>query len=483
MALKNVLLFGAGKSATVLIDYLINEAQENKWQVTIADADLQLILSKTKQRSFSEAIQLNITDNERRRELISKSDIVISMMPPALHILIARDCIEYGKSLLTASYADDEIKSLENLVKEKGLLFLCEMGLDPGIDHMSAIQLIESIKKEGGIISSFKSHCGGLVAPESDNNPWHYKISWNPRNVVLAGKAGAIYKLGGNVLEEKYEQLFDDSRTVKLESENNITFSYYPNRNSLPYIDLYQLPDATTFVRTTLRYADFMKGWKNLIELHLTDETPAYQTDGMTIQEFFKQHLAKYGFNQWLDEKLSQQFSTVDQSLKEMEQLIEHAKSAEDLENLKSDATILVANKMIAANLTLKQLFYLGLNDTETFINKGLCSAADVLQFILEKKLVLSKGDKDMIVMLHEIEYSIGNQNHLVKSSLLVKGEDEVHTAMAKTVGLPLGIAAKLILNGTITLTGVHIPISKEIYNPVLEELKKYGVVFKERIN
>ena len=482
MQQKNMLLFGAGKSATVLIDYLINEAERNHWNVIVADANLALIEQKTRNRPFSEGIQLDIKDENKRQELISNSSIVISMMPPALHILIAKDCLKYGKSLLTASYADEEIKLLEQTVKEKGLLFLCEMGLDPGIDHMSAMQLLNEIKSKGGEITSFKSHCGGLVAPENDNNPWHYKISWNPRNVVLAGKAGAIYKSGGNIIEEKYEQLFDGNRTVVLEAENDATFSYYPNRNSLPYIELYELPKADTFIRTTLRYADFMKGWNSIIELHLTDETPAYQADGLSLQDFYKQHFSTYGFNKWLDEKLGQQFSGVNERLENMTKLIESANSAEDLEALKSDATNMVSNKMVEANLMLKQLFYLGLNDAETFINKGLCSAADVLQFALEKKLALQDGDKDMIVMLHEIEYLLHNKKHLVKSSLLVKGDNELHTAMAKTVGLPLGIAAKMMLNGTITLTGIHIPICKEIYDPVLEELKKYGVVFKETL-
>lgn len=481
MTLKKILLFGAGKSATVLIDYLINEAEVNNWQVIVADADLQLALMKTKNRKFSDVIQIDINNHIKRKELISDSYLVISMMPPALHILIANDCIEFGKSLLTASYADDVIKSLESAVKEKGILFLCEMGLDPGIDHMSAVQILDDIKDKGGKITSFKSHCGGLVAPESDDNPWHYKISWNPRNVVIAGKAGALYKNEGKVVEEKYEQLFKGNRFVTLEAENNATFSYYPNRNSLSYIDLYELPEVETFIRTTLRYDDFMKGWNNIIELKLTDETPAYQTNGLSLQDFYKQHFSNYGFNKWLDEKLSLQFSGVNQSLEEMTNLIASAKSNDDLEALKSDATQMVANKMIAANLVLKQLFYLGLNDAETIINKGFCSAADVLQFVLENKLALQLGDKDMIVMLHEIEYVLNEKMHQIKSSLMVKGEDELHTAMAKTVGLPLGIAAKFILNGTIKLTGVHIPICKEIYNPVLNELKKYGVVFKER--
>jgi saccharopine dehydrogenase-like NADP-dependent oxidoreductase len=501
-SLKKILLFGAGKSATVLIDYLLNESASSNWQVIIADANKKLIEEKTNGHPLSLAVELDIQNHSRRQELVSSADIVISMMPPALHILIAKDCIASGKNLLTASYADDEIKSLEKEVKDKGILFLCEMGLDPGIDHMSAMQILDEIKASGGKVSSFKSHCGGLVSPESDNNPWRYKISWNPRNIVLAGKAGAIYKLKGKLVKEEYEDLFDPNRTVTLDEAGTESYSYYPNRNSLPYIDLYGLQDAETFVRTTLRYRDFMYGWKNLIDLHLTDESPFYETDGKSLQQFFKEHMTKYGFGEWLDQKLTERFSETKQLMENLMKLMETEEKAMvegeeipdnflmvdesgdlkniELEQLKSNTAAEMASKMHEANLILKQLFYLGMDDDQTRINKGLCSAADVLQFSLEKKLALEPGDKDMIVMLHEIGYISDNENHSIKSSLTVKGNDHIHTAMAKTVGLPLGIAAKLILEGTIRMSGIHIPVQKEIYEPVLQELKKYGVEFIE---
>ena len=429
---KNILLFGAGKSATVLIDYLIEVAGEHNWLLTVADANQSLIEQKTKNRPFTESIALDITHEGDRKLLISKSDIVISMMPPHLHILIAKDCITYKKSLLTASYEDDQIKSLGDAVEKNGLLFLCEMGLDPGIDHMSALHLINKINSLGGEITSFKSHCGGLVAPESDDNPWHYKISWNPRNVVLAGKSGAVYKKNNQLVKEDYQDLFDASRTITLTDNGNETFSFYPNRNSLPYIELYGLEHAHTFIRTTLRHPAFVKGWKHLVDLDLTNETILYPTDHISLKDFFSAHSIKN-------------------------------------ENQKPDA------------LMAEQLLYIGFEDTETIINKGNCSAADVIQFCMEKKLALHPGDRDMIVMLHEIEYQINGKNHTVDSSLIVKGDDHIHTAMSKTVGLPLGIAAKMILNGTIQLTGIHIPVIKEIYNPVLEELNKQGISFKER--
>ncbi len=432
--MKNILLFGAGKSASVLIEYLIDNAAENNWHVTIVDADKKLIEQKTKKHPASTAIEANITNHILRIELIKNTDLVISMMPPFLHIHIAKDCVEYGKHLLTASYADEQIKLLADEVKSKGVIFLCEMGLDPGIDHMSAMQIIDDIEAKGGKITSFESHCGGLVAPESDDNPWHYKISWNPRNVVLAGKAGAEYIQDGKHIVEKYESLFNANRTIETADESIGTLSYYPNRNSLPYIDLYNLHDAKTFVRTTLRYKDFMIGWKTIIDLKLTDEDIAYQSDDMSLADFYVAHFEKNGITLLLNE----------------------------------------ADK--------KRLEFLGLNDNDTIINKGMISAADGLQFALEKKLLLSTADKDMIIMQHEIEYELEAQKHQTISSLVIYGKDNIHTAMAKTVGLPLGIAAKLILNGSINLSGIHLPIIKEIYEPVLKEMEANGILFSEKI-
>ena len=434
--MKQILLFGAGKSATVLIDYLLNNAIENKWQVTIADSDRKTIEQKTNGHVAAHIEALNVTNDLDRRALIEKADIVISMMPPFLHIHIAKDCLQYGKHLLTASYADDTIKAMAVEAKNKGIIFLCEMGLDPGIDHMSAMQIIDDIKSKGGDITSFKSHCGGLIAPESDNNPWHYKITWNPRNVVLAGKAGATYKQDGAIIKEKYESLFDDERNIHTEDETVGTLSFYPNRDSIAYIDLYDLHHAKTFIRTTLRHAAFMQGWKNIIALKLTNEDVNYQSDDMSLEAFYETHFAK---------------NEID------------------------------VNKIAAQNKMLLQ--FLGLNDNNTNINKGMISAADGLQFALEKKLILSPTDKDMIVMQHEFEYTINNEPLQIISSLIVKGEDSLRTAMAKTVGLPLGIAAKLILNGSITSTGLQLPITKEIYEPVLKELATNGIIFKERVS
>ena len=468
-----VLLFGAGKSSSVLIEYLLKHSKNGFWQIAIADADESLIRSKVGMESDVLVVAMNIDDENQRRHWIEWSDLVISLMPPHLHLLIAKDCIQAGKSLLTASYVDDAMRALEPAILEKNLCFLCEMGLDPGIDHMSALELMSRLHEQGASIDSFVSHCGGLVAPESDDNPWHYKISWNPRNVVMAGKAGAVFLDHSASIEIPYQQLFSTLRPVNVQTPDAaLNLAHYPNRNSLPYIQLYGLEGINRFVRTTLRYPTFMSGWNNLIQLRLTDETLFYETDGMRLMDFFKQHFEAVGFNQWLDEQLTWRF-------KESNALIQSIEASDDDQD-KLAMSAQLADTMESANVLLKQLFFLGMEDGQTLINRGRCSAADVLQFCLERKLVLNPTDLDMVVMQHEFEYHLHGKKYLTTSSLVVKGKDSVHTAMAKTVGLPLGIAARLMLEGKLNETGLVIPTLPSIYQAVLPELEHEGIRFHE---
>jgi saccharopine dehydrogenase-like NADP-dependent oxidoreductase len=349
-----------------------------------------------------------------------------------------------GRNLLTASYVDDVIKNLEAEIKSKELLFLCEMGLDPGIDHMSAMQLIDNIKAKGGSITSFQSHCGGLIAPESDDNPWHYKISWNPRNIVMAGQAGAAYKENNAVVKKQYNYIFEQCKELMVDDLPPL--AWYPNRDSLSYIPLYQLQEAVTFIRTTLRYADFCKGWNVIVDLDLTNEN-----DKALIS-----HCKT--FEDWFALKLKQ----VEGKELSLQMYLELYAQEADHE------------------LILRQFSFLQL-DTDELLPANVQSSADILQYRAERKLALQPADKDMVVMLHEIEYKLNNQLHKIESTLVVKGEDSIKTAMAKTVGLPLGIAAKLILEEKIKLKGLHIPARREIYTPVLEELKEQGVAFTEK--
>ena len=268
--MKKILLFGAGKSATVLIDYLSRQCALHGWTLLIADADIRALQEKIAGHPATQAIALGVEDESARGALIMESDLVISLLPASLHYLIAKDCIVYHKNLLTASYVDDQIRSLSTAIKENKLLFLAEMGLDPGIDHMSAMQLIDRIKEQGGVIDRFRSHTGGLVAPESDTNPWHYKISWNPRNVVRAGSAGAIFKLDGEIMERSYDSLYHQCETVDIPGAG--CFAFYPNRDSLAYIPVYGLEQSHTFIRTTLRHPDFCDAWKYVVAAGLTDD-------------------------------------------------------------------------------------------------------------------------------------------------------------------------------------------------------------------
>ena len=408
-----------------MIDYLLAEAPSNNWTIVIADANREQVLIKTNHSPFATAVQLDITNDEKRSTLVQEADLVISMMPPALHFLVAKDCVEYGKNLLTASYLDAAIKSLQTEIQNKKLLFICEMGLDPGIDHMSAMKIIDDIKSKGAFVTSFKSHCGGLVAPESDDNPWHYKISWNPRNVVLAGKAGAEYKLNNSIQRKDYKLLFDKPAEVKIGGLGSI--ATYPNRDSLSYIPVYKLESAETFIRTTLRYPAFCTGWNTIVKAGLANDELPIDPVELTYKKWSAPIIPFIN--------------------RENKELLE----------------------------------FLGLFDT-ALVPSTAKTSADILQYLVETRLSMQPGDKDMIVMLHEITYELEGATTKLESSLIVKGEDHLRTAMAKTVGLPLGIAAKLILNGTIRLTGIHIPTIKEIYDPVLKELENHSICFTERL-
>ncbi len=430
--MKRLLLFGAGKSATCLIEYLLKQLKQNDWYLVVCDADIDLAKSKIGNAENASGVSINVENEYERRKLVEAADIVISMLPPTLHFLIAKDCIEYNKNLLTASYIDDSIKSLEKEISSKNLLFLCEMGLDPGIDHMSAMKMISTIKNHGGVITSFKSHCGGLIAPESDDNPWHYKITWNPRNIVLAGRDGAEYLNNNQTLKITYTSIFSDCPLVHI--IDNYPLCWYPNRDSLPYIDLYKLQGVSTFIRTTLRHPAFCDGWNKFVNLGLTDTSDNEQIKHCKT------------FKEWMD--------------------VKRKLCSTDISNFKM-------------NISHQQISCLKMESNEMLPDNFKCSA-DILQYVLEDNLSMKKGDKDMIVMLHEMEYTIKGQSFFVNSSLVVKGEDTLKTAMAKTVGLPLGIAAKLILQDKIKISGLHIPIIPEIYEPVLNELEKNGIKFNE---
>lgn len=421
---KKILVLGAGKSATCLITYLLQEAVREGWQITIADSDVAMAQSKTGHSPSAQACFIDIRDAEQRRLLIRQADLVIALLPPPLLPLVAVDCIETSTHLITASYLDQAFKDLQDRIYQSGILVLGEMGLDPGIDHMSAMKRIDEIRQSGGRIISFLSHCGGLVSPESDDNPLHYKVSWNPRNIVLAGNTGAIYRENGELKEISYASLFHPCKEIIVPTLGKL--AYYPNRDSLAYQTLYDLQEADSFVRTTLRHPDFCKAWHAVVAAGLTH--PA--------------------------------------------QPVPHPVSFYDW-SLPLQAFVTSENRW--------PLQFLGLFDT-AMVPSSLHYAADVVQYLMEKNLPLQEADRDMVVMLHQITYALENKKYRLESLLVRHGKDRLETAMATTVGLPLGIAAKFVLQEKIRLRGLHIPTRREVYEPVLPELSQYGIVFQDRV-
>jgi saccharopine dehydrogenase-like NADP-dependent oxidoreductase len=438
-----VLIAGAGKSSAHLIDYMLSNAKQ-KWRVIVMDSNPEMIAEKLGGNPKGESAVIDINDDHARQSLVKNADIVLSLMPPNLHYLLAKDCIKFKKNLITSSYVSEEIKALNEEAKKAGIMMMCEMGLDPGIDHMSANAIIHGVQRIAGSIQSFKSYCGGLIAPESDDNPWHYKISWNPRNIVLAGKQGAIWLENGKQHEANYEQLFSGSKKVKVGNLGSL--SYYPNRDSLKYLDLYNLPDVKTFVRATLRHPSFIKGWDLVIRAGLVNEQDQFSADNSSYADWTAHLLGVSN-----DAKLREQFK----------------------------------KKFGADDKEMKQMDWLGLFDNRRINGVGKLSSADILQTLLEERWKMKALDKDMVVMQHQIDYE--RRGILVKltSTMIVVGDNRQHSAMSKTVGLPMGILAKKILLqevSTRNITGVQIPVMPEVYVPVLKELKKNGIEFMEVI-
>lgn len=438
--MKKILVIGAGKSATTLIDYLCNHACLCGWEVTVTDIRREDALNKTKGRPGSHAEALDVSNEIHRKKLISKHDIIISMLPASLHIKVAGDCLEFGKHLVTASYVSDEMQAMDEEARKKGLIFLNEIGLDPGIDHMSAMRVLDKLKADGAILSGFETFTGGLLAPESEEgNPWRYKFTWNPRNVVLAASGGAVKFLhGGKYKYIPYHKVF--RRTERIVLEGIGTFEGYANRDSLKYLKLYQLEGIQTLYRGTLRRPGFCRAWDIFVQLGLTDDSYIIEgSENMTHRDFINSFLL-YHPTDSVEIKLA------------------HAMRID----LDSDEMLM--------------LEWLGIFSDEPIGLGKPATPAQILQHILEKKWTLNEKDIDMIVMWHKFNYTLRGQEHEIHSTIQVKGSDALNTAMAKTVGLPVAIATQLILEGKITSTGVKIPISKEIYEPVLSELEKNGI-------
>jgi saccharopine dehydrogenase-like NADP-dependent oxidoreductase len=440
--MKTVLVLGAGRSSSSLINYLLSNAPAFQWRVVVGDVSLDAAKEKIGTHANGEAIFFDINTPGHSKH-IENADVVISLLPPPYHPLVATKCLQYCKHLLTASYVSDEMKGFASEAKDKNLVFLNECGLDPGIDHMSAMQVINKIRSEGGHMISFESFTGGLIAPETDPaNPWRYKFTWNPRNVVMAGQGTARFLEEHSYKYIPYQQVF--ARTTKIDVPGFGEYEGYANRDSLKYIDTYDLGNITTMVRGTLRNKGFCSAWNVFVQLGCCDDT--YQMEdvaNMTHASFL---------NSFLPGSLSESLGTR-------------------------------LNRIKGLELEGHEVHFIrwsGFFDHEPVgLTQG--TPAVILEHILNKKWKLVADDKDEIVMWHRFVYGLDGAEKEIQATLVATGTDGTYTAMAKTVGLPLGIAAKQILLGKIKSTGVLIPTTADIYEPVLRELAMLGVELHER--
>jgi saccharopine dehydrogenase-like NADP-dependent oxidoreductase len=440
--MNNILIIGAGRSATALIRYVLTEAEKNGWFVTVADTNLEQAEAKVNGSPYGRAVWLDVTKVNDRRELIGRADVVVSLLPAHLHLEVAHDCIRLKKHLITASYVSKEMYRLGDEARDRELIFMGEMGLDPGIDHMSAMQKINEIKEKGGKISAFRSYTGGLIAPESDNNPWHYKFTWNPRNVVLAGQGTAQYLQNAKFKYIPYNRLFKQYRVVDIKGMGD--FEVYANRDSLLYRDIYGLSGIPNILRGTVRYRGFCDAWNALIQIGLTDGSyPILDSGTLTYHSFMEAYVPEDNLGGSVKERIAR--------------LIGEEPDSE----------------------VMKKLEWLGLF-RKTKIELPNATPALILEHLLLDKWKLREDDKDMIVMQHEFEYELEGEKRLLTSTLVLRGEDSIDTAMAKLVGLPLGIFVKLVMQKKINSKGVQIPVMEEVYEPVLEELQDFGVIFRE---
>lgn len=438
--MKNVLVLGAGMVAKPLVRYLLDLSDVH---VKIASRTLSKAENLIGKHPMGVAQQLNVENISLLDKLVSESDLVISLLPYVHHSTVANLCLKHRKHMITTSYVSKEMQAMDGNARKAGIIILNEIGLDPGIDHMSAMKIIHSVRNSGGRIVSFYSYCGGLPAPEANTNPLGYKFSWSPRGVVMAAKNDARYMKDGKEIVISRENLFENYWIVGVEGLGD--FEAYPNRDSIPYIDKYGINTTKTMYRGTLRYPGWCDTWKKLVEMGFLDEEIRSDLKGFSFKDFLRA-LMKIPEKADIREKLA-----------------EHLEIDEN-----SDV--------------MKRFEWLGLlSDDPLPLGKG--SPLDILAEKLFEKLRYEEGERDMIVLRHEFtaEYPDDKHGEMITSTLIDFGIPGGDTAMSRTVGLPAAVGAKLILQGRIALTGVQIPVVPEIYDPVLSELEEKGISFSEK--
>jgi saccharopine dehydrogenase (NADP+, L-glutamate forming) len=441
--MKKILVVGAGRTSSSLIKYLLNKSAENDWIVTIADQSLEAAELRAGNHPRAKAIKFNVMDDDERAVQIAKVDIVVSLLPETHHVHLIKDCIKQRAHLVTASYTSPEMASYDKQVNDVGLIFLNEMGLDPGIDHMDTMRLISKVKNKGGNLISLRSFGGGLIAPESDDNPWGYKITWNPMNVVMAGMASARYVQDGKLRIVPYNRLFLDTHIVDIPDIGK--FEAYPNRDSIKYRRIYSIPKIPNVFRGSMRKIGFCKAWNALVQIGLTDN------------RYIVPDSHKLSYNEWLSFYLQKK-----NGISTKQALVSFLNESEGSE-------------------IIDKIEWLGLLREEK-IKLRDATPAEILLDLLKKKWKFKENDRDMVILHTEVEYEIEKRVERFVSSFIVKGEPGFNTAMASTVGLPMGIAVNLILNNKIKEKGVIIPIYPDIFKPALKELADLGIKPVEKV-
>lgn len=441
--MQTILVIGAGMSSSSLIRYFLDNAIEHHWQVRVVDQDIELVERKLNNHSAGVALSFNALNSEERRPEIEKADLVVSMLPARFHVEIAKDCIDLKTNLITPSYVSAEMRMLDQEAKNAGIIIMNEIGVDPGIDHMSAAKILDEIKERGRKMHSFKSFCGGLIAPENDDNPWNYKFTWNPRNVILAGQGGAACFIEENQYKYiPYGQLFQ--RLDEIEIEGYGKFEGYANRDSLSYRSVYGLENIPTIYRGTLRRTDFCRAWNVFVQLGMTDDSYKLEKSEELTPRSFLNAFLPYKVEDTVENKMKKYFTFEDEAL-------------------------------------FHKFVWLGLFDANKTFGLRNASPAQLLESLLVNKWILSPNDKDMLVMHHEFVSELNGKNETIISSMVNIGENQIYTSMSNTVGLPVAICGKMILSGALKLKGVQIPVMKEVYEPILIELESFGIKFIEK--
>lgn len=442
--MKKILVLGAGQSAPFLIHRLLGLAETRDWKIIVGDLDVELAARRIDGHPKGEAVHFDVTQEEMRDQAISDSDAVINMLSPRFLDLIAGECVHYGKPMFSVSYRTQGIREMSADAERKGILLLCELGLDPGIDHMSAMSLIERKRAEGGRILSFCSYGSGVPAPESIDNPFGYAVTWNPRNVVMAAETGAQYMEAGKIKCVAWQHVFHHTWLLDVPGVGKM--EAYPNRDSLSYMQSFGIEDVHTMIRGTLRHPGWSETWSCLVKLGLPNEhlrIPRLQE--RTYREVVEMFLP-------LNIDAAHDFG------RRVARTVDISPTGRIMDNLR----------------------WLGLLSDEKVECEGDTAAA-MLTSLIQRKLPLHDDKRDMVVLLHRVEvgYDDRPDEHVI-SSMVHKGEAGGFTAMSKTVGLPVVIATRMYLDGELDLTGAHIPLHPSIYEPQLRELADEGVRFEE---